>query len=220
MGNQQEEFRKLAYAVGFFLGDGHLYVARSRGSFQVRFEKPDLECLEKVSRQLAEVFGNGGTIRVRRREGRAPVGCLIVCSRDVWEWLAGNTLMRRVVPREYFGEELAVQREVLAGLMDSDGSVERNGRYVTVRFTNCELGLVDAVRGLARNLGIGCGSVVQDLRHARVGYRMTLNAEEYWRRGYFVAARKQERLEARFRDESSETSGRAKRLEVRGTSLA
>lgn len=203
MDNQQDEFAELAYSVGFFLGDGTLYCAKSRGSYQVRFEKPDLECLQKVSGQMAKVFGNGGNISSRQRPSwrtgkmGVEVHQLIVCSRDAHDWLASATLMRRVVPSEYFSMPVGVQKEVLAGLMDADGSAEVSKLgYVTIRFTNCELPLIDGVRGLAESIGIPCGEVVPDLRHKRVNYRMTLNTRSFAEKMYFCSERKNARLQA------------------------
>lgn len=203
MDNQQDEFEELAYSVGFFLGDGSLYCAKTRRSFQVRFEKPDLECLEKVSAQLAKVFGNGGNIYSRQkaswRTGKLGVVThqLVVCSREAHDWLAVNTLMRSRLPDVYFSSPAEIQREVLAGFIDSDGSVEvSKAGYTTVRFTNCELAIVGAVRGLAENLGIPCGDVIQDLRHKRVGYRMTLNTKSFAESVRLTSQRKEARLEA------------------------
>ena len=120
---------------------------------------------------------------------------LIICCKELHHWLAVNTHMRTELPQDYFQGSEAVRRELLAGLMDSDGSAElaKTG-YVTVRFTNSNLNLINAVRALARGLGISFGDVVPDFRSARTGYRMTLNTAEFSKNAYFRIERKQARI--------------------------
>ena len=122
---------------------------------------------------------------------------LIICCRALHDWLAVNTHMRTRFPQEYFEAPRAVQQEVLAGLMDSDGSAElaKTG-YLTCRFTNSNLEIINGVRGLARVLGIDTGDVIPDFRAARTGYRMTLRTEHFAKKAYFCIERKQARVRA------------------------
>lgn len=194
MDNQQVKLYRMAYTVGFFLGDGTLYCAQSRGSYQVRFEKADVECMHKVSNQCEKEFGNPGKLSVRNRGG-LDSHSLIICCRALHDWLMVHTHARTLFPSEFYSAPLEVRQEVLAGLMDSDGSAElaKTG-YVTVRFTNTNLELINGVRGLARTLGITCGDVIPDYRAARTGYRMTLNTQAFAEKAYFHIPRKQARL--------------------------
>ena len=194
MDNQQVKLYRMAYTVGFFLSDGTLYCAQSRGSYQVRFEKADVECMYKVSEQCGKEFGNPGKHSVRTRGGRDSHN-LIICCKQLHDWLLVHTHARTFFPPEFYEAPIEVRREVLAGLMDSDGSAElaKTG-YVTVRFTNCNLELINGVRGLARTLGITCGDVIPDYRAARTGYRMTLNTRAFAENAYFCIPRKQVRL--------------------------
>lgn len=196
MDNQQVMLHEMAYTVGFFLGDGNLYCAESRGSYQVRFEKADMECMVKVSQQCEKHFGNPGKISTRNRGG-LDSHMLVICCRKLHDWLAVMTHMRTKFPEEYYQAPVGVRQEVLAGLMDSDGSAELAATgYVTVRFTNCELNLINGVRGLAKTLGIPVGDVIPDFRAARTGYRMTLTTKEFAQKAYFCIPRKQARIDA------------------------
>lgn len=195
MDNQQVKLYDMAYLVGFFLGDGSLYCAETRGSYQVRFEKADKDCMQKVSQLALQGFGNPGKHSTRNRGG-ADCHSLIICCRALHDWLAVNTHMRTLCPQDYFHAPETVRKEVLAGLMDADGSAELAATgYVTVRFTNCNLQLINAVRALARGLGISSGEVIPDYRAARTGYRMTLNTQQFAANAYFSIARKQARIE-------------------------
>lgn len=194
MDNQQVKFDDMAYLVGFFLGDGNLYCAESRGSYQVRFEKADQDCMQIVSALSKQGFGNPGKLSIRNRGG-LDSHMLIICCRSLHDWLASNTHMRTVVPAHYFTASKEVRQELLAGLMDSDGSAElASTGYVTVRFTNSNLELINAVRALARGLGISFGDVIPDYRAARTGYRVTLNTGQFSQNAYFRIERKQARV--------------------------
>ena len=196
MDNQQVKLYDMAYLVGFFLGDGTLYCAQSKGSYQVRFEKADLDCMQLVSELSNEGFGNPGKISLRNRGGQ-DLHNLIICCRSLHDWLAVNTHMRTVMPDDYYFAPKKVRQEILAGLMDSDGSAElAQTGYLTIRFTNSNLGLINAVRGLARSLDISCGEVIPDYRAARTGYRMTLCTRDFAERAYFNISRKQRRVDA------------------------
>ena len=194
MDNQQVKLYDMAYLVGFFLGDGNLYCAETRGSYQVRFEKSDMDCMQIVSELSAKGFRNPGRITTRNRGGQ-DTHQLIICCKELHHWLASNTHMRTELPGDYFQAPAAVRKELLAGLMDSDGSAElaKTG-YVTVRFTNSNLNLINAVRALSHGLGITYGEVVPDFRAARTGYRMTLNTADFSKNAYFRIERKQARI--------------------------
>jgi len=196
MDNQQEVFDSLAYSVGFLLGDGYFYCAQSRGSYQLRAEKPDVECLERVSRQMDQVFGNPGRIVERRRKGSAPIYSLIICCRDAHDWLFTNTSARKEVPPYYLSASADVKREVLAGLMDSDGSAEKNREYITVRFVNTNLDLINFVAGTAKFLGIRHGKKMnQEVGNYKVLHRVTLNTKDFAEKAYFHSVRKDRRLD-------------------------
>lgn len=200
MDNQQrnQEIAELAYTMGLFLGDGCLYFAKSRGSYQVRFENMDLDTLERAAEEVNRAFGKKVAPRVRTRPSRGDIYELIICSRDCYEWLAFNTRMRSNWPDRFWTLPPEVLKDILIGLMDADGSAEANMQYLTVRLTNTKLDILTGAMAVAKIHGVKFGETVSvDERNPRAAacYRITFNTRDYAQKIGFYCRRKQERIE-------------------------
>lgn len=208
MDNQQVELDRLAYAVGFILGDGSLFVS-SQGKTVTDLVCGDVECVERVQKALEDVFGAHGFAQTTdTRNPSVPVfGCRSV-RRDVFEWFFYNTFGKTEVPKYYFSSERLVRAEVLAGLWDSDGSVSfsKNGHRMQYRaeFVNKKLGLVEAAASLLRLQGIRVGEITT---MNKVGYASTYkirpNIADFAAKGVLHCKRKALRIAQYL--ESSET---------------
>ena len=192
MGNQQENetFEKMAYVIGFFLGDGGLYKQLERNAYRVHFTKMDRECLETVMSVLGQktVRKHGPSLRIEYYD------------RKLFEFLAFNTEFRTTVPYQYINAPEHVVKELVAGLMDSDGSVthtesEGYDRW-QLHFTSTERKLMEAMQHLLRKHGVDVGKVTTvDNPGRRMAMHIRPNLKQFAERGfYFRNLRKMQRL--------------------------
>ncbi len=162
----------LAWLVGYFLGDGSLDERRTRvdrpyGTYyyrklRLRFYDEDREPLEKVARILLERFGAKSAIRADDRPA-VPTKCLsLTCTRiAACEFFAsvihtpGSKSKTLEVPSFIKSANAHIQEAFLAGLIDSDGTVQ-GGRAT---YTSVCKSFVEEIAGMASLLGLGGGVV-------------------------------------------------------------
>lgn len=138
------------YVLGLWLGDGY-----SDGSAIACGAIEDLKSyksyVERNYPAWVEVFPLE-IVPVKVSEDRKPFG--VLKSTD-WRKTIKNLdlLGNKHVPREYLLGSESQRRELLAGLLDTDGT----GMRKQVKFTNTNKNLVDAVAFLARSLGYKVG---------------------------------------------------------------
>lgn len=94
-----------------------------------------------------EKNGNGRLIRVYGSEGRWDSNGPASAMRAL------GVLNNKHIPEVYLRGSIHQRRELLAGLMDSDGTVDAWGRC---EFANTNKALIDGVAELVRSLGVGC----------------------------------------------------------------
>lgn len=198
MDNQQgnETLFDMAYALGFFLGDGSLYTQPKRNAWRVSLTKQDKECVERAAEQLRKYSGKAGNLRL---DTAGVAWKFEIYSKDLYDFLTLNTYMRSRVPQEFFEAPREAKIELLAGLFDSDGSVtytESQGypRW-QLQFTSTERHLVEAVSGLCGQLRVRANGIIEvDTKHKRV-YHVRPNMLDFWKAGcVFYSQRKQTRL--------------------------
>lgn len=126
------------YTMGVWLGDGTCCDGK--------FTSSDTELIDELE------FENGDPINRRlssdKRSYQFSVPGIYVKLREAG-FLGGSSHTKRV-PREYMENSISVRLSVLQGLMDTDGTVSKDG---SVTFCSTSEGLVDDVIWLARSLG-------------------------------------------------------------------
>lgn len=207
IGNQQVELDKLAYSVGFILGDGSLFVT-AKGARITDFGCSDEECVERSLLSIFDVFGSGHFYSTLDKRGNYQVRGMRTTRKDVFDWFYFNTVGKTEIPRYYFGASIEVQKELLAGLWDSDGCVSfsKNGERNQYRaeFVNKKLQLVEGAATLLRKLGVRVGAIttMEKVGYANT-YKIRPNITDFAQRMRLYCKRKQGRLDAYL--ESSET---------------
>jgi predicted phage terminase large subunit-like protein len=125
------------YVLGVWLGDGRSTAADICGDLF------DLTVIEGI---IASRGYRLGWQTVHRDTG--------VCYRGIKGLRGGlrriGVLGNKHIPVEYLTASVVQRRDLLRGLIDTDGSVEPGGR---VRFVSCELNLISGVVDLVRSLG-------------------------------------------------------------------
>jgi len=132
---QEQETIIDPYALGFWLGDG------TTNEPSITFCPEDLEeALRNIPYQASSIVRHNKT-----GVPRAYFPELLPLLKE--EGLRGN----KFVPRSYIENSIKKRKELLRGLIDSDGTVDKTGR---VTFTNANEKLVDAVQEIVASLGV------------------------------------------------------------------
>jgi intein/homing endonuclease len=198
-GNIEELYYHCAYAFGFVLGDGCLSYYEPRNAYSLRFGCGDTECLERVMLQILDVFPGKAMCPGQDNRGRKYYD-IQIAGREVFDFFAGPTQWKQVIPQEFFSAPKEVQQELVAGLMDSDGCCEeyqQNGYWkYKVVFSNNKLELIKGLAGLWRLLGVSAGKLKETIEYTgKPQYRLSPNIYDFARECYFHCKRKQERIE-------------------------
>lgn len=147
------------YVLGLWLGDGTTLSASIAAHADDVDEEVALIEAAGYATKVTEQSDNGAAIKV--------YGGLQRSLREL------GVLGDKHVPSSYLRSNVADRHALLAGLMDSDGTVDRDGRC---EFTNTNIGLVDAVAELVRSLGMS----------AKVSLRKRANGVDHMQDSYCV----------------------------------
>jgi len=203
-------FDKLAYSVGFFLGDGSLYsgpfISSRNGKTyyhnDVVFVCSDLEPVQRVQDQIEATFGKRYNMQTRTLPSGRPHYSMSAHRREIFDFFSVNTAMRGEIPPYYFSAPKDVKLELCRGLMDTDGfSAEfvdgTDPRYQIKRwmvgFSNGKLPIIQGLAAIAQSLGIKIGKISTA---KKAGYQdvfiIRMNPRSFHEAGmFFYASRKQ-----------------------------
>ena len=151
------------YFIGLWLADG------TQSLKGVQVTKPDKE-VEHYCHEIAAQFGC--TVKKQDSNGtRCPTWCLVTPRGKPNPLL---TLMRQVfthgprrIPTRYKTSSIRDRRQLLAGILDGDGSVSASGYEVTFK----QRGLLQDVIFVARSLGMACSEPTAKVVNGTPYYR-------------------------------------------------
>ncbi len=207
-------FDKLAYTVGFFLGDGSLYsgpfISSRNGKTyyhnDVVFVCSDLEPVERVQVQIEQAFGKKYNMQTRTLPSGLPHYVVTAHRREIFDFFSVNTAMRHEIPAYYFSASKETKLELCRGLMDTDGHcaefIDRfDPKYEVKRwqlgFTNGKLPIVQAFAFIMQSVDVKVGKITT---MKKAGYRDVYgvhpNLRSFQEAGmFFYASRKQARID-------------------------
>lgn len=125
------------YVLGAWLGDG------TAGTGCITHHSDDIEVINKI-----EAIGyNKGSVNIHKTTGVYRT-CFLGLQADL---RTIGVLKSKHIPEEYFNSSIEQRKELLAGLIDTDGYVyHKNGR---ITFSNANKRLIEDVRRLVLSLG-------------------------------------------------------------------
>jgi hypothetical protein len=212
-------FDKLAYSVGFFLGDGCLhsgaFVSSNNGKTyyhnDVIFVCSDLEPIRRVQDQIAEAFGKKYNMQTRTLPSGTLHYTMAAHRREIFDFFSVNTAMRFEVPAYYFSASRDVKLELCRGLMDTDGfsaefvdtSIDkRTGKRGAIKrwqvgFSNGKLPIVQGFASIMQSVGVKMGKIsTQRKAGYREVYNVNPNPRSFHEAGmFFYASRKQAKFD-------------------------
>lgn len=205
MDNQQGNvLDNIAYSVGFLLGDGCLFANPYNGDYRVQWATMDVECLERVKEEVA-------TERPIKPIAGKNCSLLSIYSKEVWQQWVDLTEFKKVVPAYYLQEASPeVALDVIAGMLDSDGSIkERKVKKPSkklgtkeywvyeLRFYNNEIELINGFCRLCKIAHVRTTNIREYVTQSgRIGYDVGVVLRDFAvRGGYFHCKRKQQRLD-------------------------
>ena len=126
--------REVGYFIGFYIGDGNLFIKKEKGIWRIRFYLSKNE--NKISNKLTEILRNLGKKSVRIYEDRK--NCLIVeCfSKKIVELI--NRFAKNKILLNVDEHQEDFLKGIIEGLIDSDGYVYRFGK-AEIKTSNEEL---------------------------------------------------------------------------------
>ncbi len=153
----------LAWLVGYFIGDGGIGRGNYRRlrtgttSLRVRFWDETRDNLERVKRVLKERFGAEGSVTWNLPGKSAALMITVTKARAVgfFELIAppGRKSNTIILPDWAFKSPLSVVRALVAGMLDSDGTVSTDKGGVRATLTTASPRLAEQLRALVAYLG-------------------------------------------------------------------
>jgi len=207
--SENDVYDNLAYSVGFFLGDGSLsnapFTSTRNGKTyfhnDVVFVCSDKEPIERVQFQLENVFGKKYSITERTLKSGILHWRITAHKRDIFDWFSVNTNWKNEVPGYYFSASKEVKKELIRGLMDSDGHcaefTDNGNKRWTVGFSNNKIEIINNCAALMQMVGIKVGKIAEGHKKGyRTTYMIRPNPRSFHESGmFFYASRKQEKFD-------------------------
>lgn len=151
---QEKDFRVHPYLLGALLGDGCLRL------HSVLFSNPEKEILDKISGLLDQSLvikpvnsksSIDHIITKKTMVGQGQKNVLLDQLRDLG--LCGKLSYEKFIPEEYMTGSIEQRKELLQGLMDTDGYADKSG---STSYSTTSYQLALQVQELARGLGNCC----------------------------------------------------------------
>ena len=142
------------YALGAFLGDGHLI--EDSNNHILLFSSADEEIVNNIEKEL-QVFkikraGNNYNWIFRKEKDNKNSGLWTKELFKDYPELINTNSHTKFIPEDYLTSSFSQRIDLLNGLLDTDGSVDKSGRRIT--YVSVSEQLIKDVKILCRSLGI------------------------------------------------------------------
>ena len=161
------------YVLGLWLGDGmksgYLYACYGEKDPELisYLEEWGAKNDATITRKSKFVYGISSTTN-KQKKGHAPLRKQLATY---------NLINNKHIPADYLQNDRATRLKVLAGIIDTDGHVSRNGTRISVTQSIVHKTLAEQIIYLARSLGFAVSSRLYDVKYkCKDGYR---NSQAY-----------------------------------------
>lgn len=192
-------FESLAYSVGAMIGDGcvKVYTVKSGRRighihYNIGLDCADADCVYRTCTEINKFFSTNFKVKAYELPSgtlmhRFITGCELIYT--LFHYFIRD---KSRLPKEVFSASRKTKLDLLAGLLDTDGSTSGT----LIDFSQKSKTLMEDVIRLLTDLGIKSGVIY---RHSRSGvHRIRINAHSFITAGgYFHVPRKAERLKHR-----------------------
>lgn len=202
-----EQLSQTAYSIGFILGDGCFYQCselhengKRYSRRNVQISKQDLEPIERVRDEIETVFGVKYSVFKRTPNKGLPIYHLRAGRHDVFDFFSINTYNKTQIPQFYFSASDNIKRDLIAGLMDSDGYImhHKTNTQWQLGFAMTKHEIVAGAANIMRSLGVKVGKLGEyEKGQYRNMYGINPNIRSFIEAGcYFHSNRKASRVQA------------------------
>lgn len=192
--------KELSYILGVLFGDGNLINNSLNRTYQFRLTSIDLDFIDEINRCIKLLTGKNG--RIYQDSKRGSIGkkdkkLLVVCSKELVEYLEQITLGVKVIPNFILEDRGDYIKEFTAGLFDSDGWISKSKKgYYQLGIAKTKTYLDDLMLVLVR-IGIRWSRKVKSpsgiSKKDLISYNVKIT--DFIKKGfYFKIIRKQKRL--------------------------
>lgn len=185
----EKKFLCPPYVMGAFLGDGHL--VESPTNHIVLFSSADEELIKNLEKELGAFgikrAGNNYNWIFRKDKNDKKTGIWTKELFQEYPELINANSHNKFIPMDYLTSSFAQRLDLLNGLLDTDGSVDKTGRRIT--YTSVSEQLIKDVKTLCRSLGI----LVSE-SHIEKIYELQIRPKKEIRDQLFRLTRKRQRI--------------------------
>lgn len=207
--NLQRFVDKTAYSVGAILGDGSMRYVPSYGNgswYSIELSCMDIEIIKRFQYEMHTTFGKDYTIHTKKLDSGVDFYTIRTSSKHIHHYFYNLTNGKTEIPVEIIRSSDDVKKALVAGLMDTDGTVKLNETWNGSKtnknprwqlgFANTEIKIVESLASLLTSMKVKVGSMQTTKRGSyRTIYNIFPNIRSFIDAGfYFQAQRKQNRL--------------------------
>jgi len=199
--------KELAYLIGVYLGDGNvnIYIRKDgKGkNYIFRLNVIDKDFIEETKKCLNKIFPNRN-VRIYKNDKYL----LHFTDKNLCEFLRAITFSKKIIPEFIKEADREIRLSFLAGLLDSEGWVQKSkrkdsriGGQIQIGICNTEL-WIDEVAKMFQRLGVKVGKKQIEIprknniiQGKKPKIRYILQTNSFLKSGcYFTIKRKQSRL--------------------------
>ncbi|HAV11487.1 MAG TPA: hypothetical protein DCX32_02995 [Candidatus Moranbacteria bacterium] len=177
--------KKLAYIIGAAIGDGNLSNPNRRAvRLRITCDNKYPKIIKRILENLQELFPENKVSLVKKQKNCTDISCYSNKLENILEWKAtnGSKFKQKISIPEWIKEKDEYIKPCIKGLIETDGSVYYDRKYLMVNFVTIIPTIANDVMEMMRKIGYKPNmqtikeSPVQEMKYT---IRISKNAEEF-----------------------------------------
>jgi len=156
---------KLAYLIGLALGDGNLSNPNGRAvRLRITCDKKYPKLIKRVISLLQELFPKNKVSLINRSDSCVDISCYSNKLEKLLGWKAkgGSKIKQNLSIPNWVKNDVNYIKPCLRGLIETDGSVYYDRKYLMVNFVTVIPTLADDFETLVKKLGFVCNTQINN----------------------------------------------------------